>query len=249
MPQSWNDINDPGVFKPIKSGGASSQATEYATDKLSEKPKDEQEVKLVSAEWEEGPEGFQFNKKCNVKISAEFLKETIRKKVTCQLFVVFDGQEEDLSHTVDADLDDDGCAKAEVTLYYGNAYYNALQENPDATCQYKVKVAHSTAKAELESAHLEMPKGQKKSIVVRLNIKPEAPESQDDTFRLFSDDAEMTYDKTLTVKDDKKPGDNYLDLEFEGIDETLSYSLEINLGAQGSVYHLFQNKSFQNLQQ
>jgi hypothetical protein len=153
----WHDINDPGAFagKPEPEESTSAAETEQTGQESPEKQ--EPEVKLVSAVWEVRETGFEFNKKCNLKVSAEFLKETFRKKITCQLFVVFNGQEEDLHHQVDAELGDDGAATVEMTLYYGNDYYNALPDNPEALCQYKAKVTHPTATAELESALLDMP--------------------------------------------------------------------------------------------
>ena len=158
MPQSWHDINDPGFFKPQSNAAKGAQSVEREAVTPEGAPKQEPEVKLISAKWEEGAEGCQFNKKAGVKITAEFLKETPRRKISCGLFVVYDGQEEDLNHRVDAELEDDGTASAEMTLYYGHGYYNALPENPEATCQYKVKVMHPTGTAELESELLGMPK-------------------------------------------------------------------------------------------
>jgi outer membrane protein OmpA-like peptidoglycan-associated protein len=157
MPQSWHDINDHGFFKPQSDAAKGARPLEPEAEAPQEDPKREPEVKLISAKWEQGAEGFQFNKKAGVKITAEFLKETPRRKISCGLFVVYDGQEEDLNHRVDAELEDDGTAGAQVTLYYGNGYYNALPEKPDATCQYKVKLTHPTGTAELESEPLEMP--------------------------------------------------------------------------------------------
>ncbi|HAJ79172.1 MAG TPA: hypothetical protein DCO75_05325 [Fibrobacteres bacterium] len=85
------------------------------------------------------------------------------------------------------------------------------------------------------------------SFTVRLNIDPDKPESQDDTFTLYSTDDAKTYKQKLTVKDDKVPGDNCLDLEFTGIDRNLSYSLEINSGKEGGEYLLFEDTSYEEL--
>jgi hypothetical protein len=171
MPQFWNDINDPGVFKRKTDDRKSSKPVKYESDQPAKETKQEPEVKLVSAEWEEGPEGFQFNKKCNLKITTEFLKETFRKKLTCNLFVVYNGAEEDLNHLVDAELEADGTATAQMTLYYGQGYYKAAQENPAATCQYKARISHPTAVGDLESELLDMPQCMKVDFMgVALNL-------------------------------------------------------------------------------
>ena len=157
MAQTWNDINDPGVYRsPVEKTGKT-KPVDYQTDKPEKNEKQEPEVKLVSATWEPDGDGLEFNKKCTLNIKAEFLKETFRKKITCSLFVLYNGNEEDVKHKVDAYLDTDGNAKADMTLYYGNEYYDAAQENPEATCQYKAKIEHPTATAVLESDLLDMP--------------------------------------------------------------------------------------------
>jgi hypothetical protein len=92
-----------------------------------------------------------------------------------------------------------------------------------------------------------MPQAEKKSLFFRLAIDPEAEESRNDAFRLFSTDDARTYDKTLTVDDDKKQGDNYLDLEFEEIDETLSYTLEVDPGTESEKYCVIENTPFKKL--
>jgi hypothetical protein len=170
MSQSWHDINDPGGFKRNADNATSSRPVEYEPLQSVQTPQQEPEVRFVSAQWEAGTEGFQFNKKCTLKIKAEFLKETFRKKVTCALFVTFNGEKEDLHHEVDAFLENDGTAATQMTLYYGNAYYNALQEKPGATCEYKAKITHPTAVDDFESAVLEMPGDLK---YFRLTLKDE----------------------------------------------------------------------------
>jgi outer membrane protein OmpA-like peptidoglycan-associated protein len=155
MLSAWHDINAPSFS--LGKSKASKQNTpidEPASDNPSQK---ESEVRLVSASWEAGEKGFAFNEKCNLLIKAEFIKPTKRKKVTCELFAVYNGTEENLSHQVEAYLNDAGKATAEMTLYYGNAYHEALQQNPAATCSYRAKITHSTAVSVLESELLEMP--------------------------------------------------------------------------------------------
>jgi len=157
MAQAWNDINDPGVYKSPAEKSGKARPVDYEGEQPVKNEKQEPEVKLVSAQWAPGEAGLEFNKKCTLNIKAEFLKETFRKKITCSLFVLYNGNEEDVKHKVDAYLDNDGNAKADITLYYGNEYYDAAQKNPEATCQYKAKIEHPTATAVLESDLLDMP--------------------------------------------------------------------------------------------
>jgi outer membrane protein OmpA-like peptidoglycan-associated protein len=156
MSQSWHDINDPGGFIPKSSEAKNSKIVDMEPIQQTAKPAQEPEVKLISADWE-SESGFCFNEKCTLKITAEFLKPTFRKNLTCNLFVIFNDVEEDVKHQVDAYLEADGTATAQMTLFYGNAYYDALQKDPKATCRYKAKIKHPTAVNDLESSLLDMP--------------------------------------------------------------------------------------------
>ena len=80
-----------------------------------------------------------------------------------------------------------------------------------------------------------------------MNIDPNDPDSQDDTYTLFSTDDAKTYSKDQTVKDDQVPGDSYTDLTFTDMDTSLSYSLKIDRGKDGEAYFLFENKPFEEL--
>jgi hypothetical protein len=82
---------------------------------------------------------------------------------------------------------------------------------------------------------------------VRLNIDPNDPKSQNNTFTLFSTDDAKTYSKDQTVKDDQVPGDDYIDLKFTGLDTSLSYSLEINPGEDAGSYFLFKDVAYEDL--
>jgi hypothetical protein len=85
------------------------------------------------------------------------------------------------------------------------------------------------------------------SFYVRLNIDPDDEDSQNDTFTLFSTDNAKSYSQTLTVQDDRQPGDEYTELKFSGLDKDLSYSLEIDLEKEGNKFFLFENKPYGEL--
>ena len=80
---------------------------------------------------------------------------------------------------------------------------------------------------------------------VRLAIDPNEAASKDDKFKLYSDDG--TYKKTMTVKDDKVDGDNFVDLVFENLKVSKKYTLEVDPGAEGSPYKLFENVPYAEL--
>jgi|GEM_PF-3498773 len=80
---------------------------------------------------------------------------------------------------------------------------------------------------------------------IRLGINPAKAESKDDKFRLFSSDG--VYDKTLTVKDDKVDGDEFVDLIYDNLKVALKYTLEIDPGAEGEKYNLFEEIPYQEL--
>jgi hypothetical protein len=80
---------------------------------------------------------------------------------------------------------------------------------------------------------------------VRIGINPALAESEDDTFTLSSSDGK--YKKTLTIKDDKVAGDEFVDLVFENLKISASYTLEVNPGKEGSPYNVFEDIPFQEL--
>ena len=80
---------------------------------------------------------------------------------------------------------------------------------------------------------------------IRLGIDPSKAESKDDKFRLFSSDG--VYDKTLTIKDDKVDGDEFVDLVYDNLKIALKYTLEIDPGAEGEKYNLFEEIPYQEL--
>lgn len=219
-------------------------------DEPAQKQDDGPEVRLSDGTFLPGDDGYQFNKKCKVQVSVEYLKKTSRKKVTFKLFSVYNHEEEDLGHQVEG-YEKDGVAEAEVTLFYGDTYNEALKNDPSATCQYKFKASHSKGEKEIESEALEMPQNQQAQnsgvFKVRLSIDPAKDDADDDAYILFSTDQNTSYSKTLTVKDDKIKGDEYLDLEFSDLIDGLNYSLKILPGNKEKGYFLFEDKPYKEI--
>jgi hypothetical protein len=80
---------------------------------------------------------------------------------------------------------------------------------------------------------------------IRLAIDPSEASSKDDKFKLYSDDG--TFEKIMTVKDDKVDGDAFVDLVFENLKVSKKYTLEVDPGAEGEPYKLFENIPYTEL--
>lgn len=75
----------------------------------------------------------------------------------------------------------------------------------------------------------------KDTLALRGNVK----------YTLFSTDDEKKYIKSMYLKDAVVQSENTAELEFEGIDEKLEYSLKINDGDK--EYFLFENMPYKKL--
>jgi hypothetical protein len=155
MSEPWRDINDPGFFRPVKKVEKKPSAP-YLTDTVQTEQEDKSlEVNLSNPVFIKGDEGFEFNKKCGVQVSVEFLKPTARKKVTFKLFSVYKDEEQDM-HCQAEGFEQGGIAKADLTLFYNDAHYNDYCDDPSATLDYFFKASHSTGN-EVESPRITMP--------------------------------------------------------------------------------------------
>src|SRR5437660_11413568 len=82
-------------------------------------------------------------------------------------------------------------------------------------------------------------------VIIRLDIGPADAAHEEDWFSLRSTDG--TYQQHRKVKDDHTPGDKFVDLLFEGLDPTLSYSLEIDDRRSKQKHFLFENVPYAEL--
>jgi hypothetical protein len=166
VPQEWQDINDPGFFKktsPIEK----TSSTGFVTDGiLVSKEKAGEEVRLSNPEFLEGDEGFEFNKKCLVRVNVEYVKETFRKKVSFSLFSDYKGEIQDMRHEVEGE-EEGGVAEAQVTLYYNDAHYTDYFEDNSKTVDYFFKAIHPSGK-EIESPRLTLPRDKDEAKRVRM---------------------------------------------------------------------------------
>jgi hypothetical protein len=163
----WHDINDPGGF--TKKEEAQKPSAVQPEPAVEEKPKAGPEVRLSDPQWAKGADGFAFNKKAKVSVKVEYLKPTVRKRVSFALFVEADGGREDLRHQVDG-FEKDGRAEAEVTLYLGDKYGELQKSDPKAGCKYFFKATHSTGEKAIESGPLTMPQDNTPKVVPHVKI-------------------------------------------------------------------------------
>jgi hypothetical protein len=164
--QEWNDINDPGFLKIAKPMEASPSKGFVTDATIMPREDTSEEVKLSEPQFFEGEEGYEFNKKCNVRVKVEYLKETFRKKVTFSLFSDYKGEVQDMHHQVEGD-EENGVAETQVTLYYNDAHYPDFSSDPSTAVDYFFKATHPRAK-EVESLRLTMPFAQDAAKRVRL---------------------------------------------------------------------------------
>jgi hypothetical protein len=155
----WHDINEPSISGIKKAAPASkSTAQSLADDGPVRQQSGPAEIRLIKTEWLPGKEGFQFNKECTLQVEAEYLDTTVRKRLVGDLFVNYNGQEEDLLFEVQGFLNDQGIASLPITLFYGKQYHKDLQSDPAITCQYLLKnINNSACEKPIDSVLLDMP--------------------------------------------------------------------------------------------
>ena len=83
--------------------------------------------------------------------------------------------------------------------------------------------------------------GEIEELAVRLVILPETARKMNYKFRLFNTGGKVVYDQTKTVKDDMNQGDHYIDLVYDGVINSQSYSLEVDPGKDGEPYLVLEN--------
>ncbi|MBD3322153.1 MAG: hypothetical protein GF350_13730 [Chitinivibrionales bacterium] len=245
MPKEWHDINEPGFMIRQSEPGRSQSA---ALDIQSASPTDGPRVILRNGSFMPGPDGYAFTKKTGVKIEVEEegnSGEKISGLVTFSLFSRYKGIEMNHNHEIDANIRN-GIAEGELTLYYDENYYdNGMPENE--IVEYFFRARHKRCADIHESMVLEMPRGAREKLLVRLDIDPEDEEAQDDLFTLRSTDEAGSYNKTLSVKDDADSENQTLDLLFADIDPSLRYTLEASYGDGEEPEILFENVTVEEL--
>ncbi|MBN2442006.1 MAG: hypothetical protein JXJ04_11685 [Spirochaetales bacterium] len=81
------------------------------------------------------------------------------------------------------------------------------------------------------------------TFAVTLQIDPADPSAKDDTYTLYSVDEECYFNKTLTIEDDQVQGNEFLELHYYPVRTDKKYSLSINPGEDGEIYHIFEDNT------
>jgi len=79
------------------------------------------------------------------------------------------------------------------------------------------------------------------TLTVELELDTGDVDAQDDKYVLFCSDDESVYKKTLCVRDDNKEGDEFLTLAFKSMVKGHRYTLEVDPGAAGDAYRVFED--------
>jgi len=173
MAREFHDINEPGYFFGKGKGQPEDKKPVTGVDDsgIQQEEKPEPEVRLISAEWKPGPDGFTHNKHCFLDIQTEFLpgkEKTIRLRVRGKLFCIRNGVEHDLSEEFEGFISrKTGVARLEVRnlWFIDDDHYNAWLDDPNTPCTYKVKnIFHSRGQNAIDSPELEMPASKKHAV-------------------------------------------------------------------------------------
>jgi hypothetical protein len=85
------------------------------------------------------------------------------------------------------------------------------------------------------------------TLIVELELDAGDLEAQDDKYTLYCSEDESIYKKTLNVRDDHVEGDKFLTLAFPGLVKDHRYTLEVNPGAAGNPYYVFEDVPLEEL--
>jgi len=127
--------------------------------------------------------------------------------------------------------------KIEFTKQRGKGgQYKAVGHTPaNISPSEKVTIDHELASEEVLAPEF-------KPATIRLAINPGSNLFDNDQFVLTSTDGAISV--TKSVADDLIPGDDFLDLKFDGLDTSKNYKLEHIDGSSGSSYTYFDDFSY-----
>ena len=248
-PKVWNDINLPGFSRSKEEEVESKRVTGVEDSSPDEEPDDE--VRIVSAEWVPGSKGFQYNEQCFVDVTAEYLVETNRARITGNLFGIYDGVEVDMGLTASGCIDDTTMiARISIPKLYfiNNDHYAAWQADKSVSCQYVLKgINHTLGANTIDSPILDMPNdetAERKTFIITLDFNPNDPDYQKIKFTLYSTDDERSYEQVKIVSDDAVPNNDTTELLFTDLDENLTYTLEKDAGNGNPPTIMFRNRAY-----
>jgi peptidoglycan hydrolase-like protein with peptidoglycan-binding domain len=163
-PQSekpWNDINNVGFSSGRTNEIPENRVVTGVEEDDSVQEECEPEMRLISAVWEPGPNGFNYKEKCILVVKGEYLKKTIRARIRGKLFGIYNGEEVDLSYEVEGFVDKQTSLARMVIkslFFVNNDHYFAWQKDKNVAATYMIKgIFHSRGENTLDSPSLEIP--------------------------------------------------------------------------------------------
>lgn len=164
--KEWRGINDLYFRSPQKT------EQKKKTVDLDDEPTPQQrkddgpEVRLSQPEIAAPSDGFNFNKKCTLKVNVEYLKETSRKRVLFEFFAECDGEKELIESGLEG-FEKDGVAEAQAMLYYPEKYKEG------DTAEFFFEASHNKGVKKVNSDKVSLP--QKAYIRFALEDEDEIP--------------------------------------------------------------------------
>ncbi len=151
----WHDINDLGLApEKAPEQGGQDLIVESAPDSVPE-------IRLVSAQWIPGVKGFLNNEECFLDVKIEYLKETVRSRITGKLFGIYKEEKIDLNQEVEGFIDRaTGIARLKIKglWFINDEHYADWLDDPTTQSQYIVEsIIHSTGENNLDSPILDVP--------------------------------------------------------------------------------------------
>jgi len=148
----FGDVNLPAASFGKKEQETAQQVQAVEDEPVGQEPR-EVEYVFKRAYFDEGPEGFGFNRKCFVVREGSFQCETLRTRIQGELVCESDAGVEKLGCFAEGYADrKTGTARLEVTLYVGNGYDDLTRTDPQARCRYKlIDIHHSRGDRVIES--------------------------------------------------------------------------------------------------
>jgi hypothetical protein len=157
--EPFHSINAPIFSSPQPAPEGQSAPTEEPEESAG--ATGDAEARIISAEWIPGPEGFIYNDSCYLDVKTELIDpDTVRLRVSGQLFTTYNDEEEDLDQPVEGFIERESqVARLEIKrLWFGKQHHQAYQSDTNAACSYIIKtISHSRGENSIDSPVLEMP--------------------------------------------------------------------------------------------
>ena len=209
--KEWRGVNDLYFHSPQKTEQKKKPVT-LDDEPYSQPKKDEPEVRLSQPQLVASSDGFNFNKKCSLKVNVEYLKETSRKRVLFELFAECNGSKELIQSGIEG-FEQNGSAETQAMLYYPEKY------SKNDTAEYFFEASHTKGEKKVISDRICLPPAWIELELLDEDGEPRAEEK----YRVTDPDgnvSEGTLDKNGYARvEGFKPGQ--CEINFPDLDESI----------------------------